>query len=400
MTALQKKPIKLGLEKVLENPRKYLKDYRIGLICHPASVNHQFRHAADLFHESPEINLTTLFGPQHGIRGDVQDNMIETSHAFDARTERPIFSLYSETREPTEEMLANVDALVFDLQDVGCRVYTFIYTMANCMKACAKYGKKMIVLDRPNPINGTDVEGNLLEVGHESFVGMFPIPMRHGMTVGELAQLFNEDFSLRCDLEVVTMDGWSREAFADEADFPWVMPSPNMPTVDTAVVFPGTVYFEGTQVSEGRGTTRPFEIIGAPYINSYDYAKALNALKLPGVIFRDIEFKPTFQKHAGELCGGAFVHVTDRRIFKPVITGVAMTKIIFDLYPNEFKWKNPPYEYEFERNPFDVIHGSIKLREQFEKSASVREIAESWQIDEGDFKKAMERHLLYQSNLK
>lgn len=241
MALLQRKAVKIGLEKILENPKEILKDQRVGLICNPASVNRQFKHAADLFHDHPDINLTTLFGPQHGIRGDVQDNMIETSHTIDSRTERPIYSLYSETREPTEEMLANVDTLVFDLQDIGCRVYTFIYTMANCMKACAKFGKKMIVLDRPNPINGVDVEGNLLELGHESFVGMYPIPMRHGMTVGELAQLFNTDFELHCDLEVVTMDGWSREDFADETDAPWVMPSPNMPTVDTAVVFPGTV---------------------------------------------------------------------------------------------------------------------------------------------------------------
>lgn len=395
MAILQRKAVKIGLEKVLENPKKFLKDLRIGLICNPASVDHQFRHAADLFHESPHINLTTLFGPQHGIRGDVQDNMIETSHSIDSRTERPIYSLYSETREPTEEMLANVDALVFDLQDVGCRVYTFIYTMANCMRACAKYGKKMFVLDRPNPINGIDVEGNLLELGHESFVGMYPIPMRHGMTVGELAQLFNKDFELHCDLEVVTMDGWNRKYFGDETDAPWVMPSPNMPTVDTAVVFPGTVYFEGTQVSEGRGTTRPFEIVGAPYINSYEYVKALSSLELPGVTFRAVEFLPTFQKHAQIVCGGAFVHVLDREIFKPVITGIAMIKAAYDLYREEFKWKNPPYEYVFDRNPFDVIHGSTKLREQFESGVSVSEIKSSWANDENEFLKTREKYLLY-----
>ena len=220
-----------------------------------------------MFFEHPEIDLTALFGPQHGIRGDVQDNMIETAHTIDKYTGLPVYSLYSETREPTEEMLSDLDALVFDLQDVGCRVYTFIYTMANAMTACAKFGKKFFVLDRPNPIGGVTVEGNLLEKGHESFVGMYPIPMRHGMTVGELAKFFNDEFEISCDLEVVTMDNWSREDFYDETDAPWVMPSPNMPTVETAVVFPATVYFEGTQVSEGRGTTRPFEIVGAPYIS-------------------------------------------------------------------------------------------------------------------------------------
>lgn len=395
MTKLQKKPVKLGLEKVLENPEKYFGTSRVGLICNQASVDHQFRHAADLFFENSGINLTTLFGPQHGIRGDVQDNMVETSHTVDSVTERPIYSLYSETREPTESMLADVDALVFDLQDVGCRVYTFIYTMANAMKACAKYGKKMFVLDRPNPINGKDIEGNILELGHESFVGMYPIPMRHGMTVGELAKLFNTDFELRCDLEVVTMDGWSREDFYDETDAPWVMPSPNMPTNDTAVVFPGTVYFEGTQISEGRGTTRPFEIVGAPYINSRELVKSLNQLQLTGVIFRAVEFMPTFQKSAGKVCGGVFLHITDREVFKPVITGLGIAKTIYDLYPEDFKWKESAYEYVFDRNPFDVIHGSTKLRESFEDKVELSEIEKSWQSGLKEFNKIRSQYLLY-----
>jgi uncharacterized protein YbbC (DUF1343 family) len=395
MAKLQRKAIKLGLEKVLDEQKHLLKDLRVGLICNQASVNHQYRHAADLFFENPDINLTTLFGPQHGIRGDVQDNMVETSHTIDRQTGLPVYSLYSETREPTAEMLENVDALVFDLQDVGCRVYTFIYTMANAMKACAKLGKKIIVLDRPNPINGIDVEGSLLEKGHESFVGMFPIPMRHGLTAGELAKLFNAEFSINCELEVVTMDEWSREDFYDETDAPWVMPSPNMPTVETTFVFPGTVYFEGTQVSEGRGTTRPFEIIGAPYINSDEYAEALNSLQLPGVTFRAVEFIPTFQKHADTGCGGAFVHVLDRSTFKPVLTGVAMVKICFDLYGAEFKWKNPPYEYVFDRNPFDVIAGTTKLRESFEQRIELAEIAESWKEDENLFRVSREKYFLY-----
>jgi uncharacterized protein YbbC (DUF1343 family) len=395
MARLQLKPIKLGLEKVLENPRKYFENLRVGLICNQATVNHQFQHAADLFFSHPDINLTTLFGPQHGIRGDVQDNMIETGHTTDQQTELPIYSLYSDTREPTESMLSKVDGLVFDLQDVGTRVYTFIYTMANAMRACARFGKKMYILDRPNPINGVEVEGNILEPGHESFVGMFPIPMRHGMTIAELARLFNEDFELRCDLEVITMEGWSREDYADETDCPWVMPSPNMPTVATAVVFPGTVYFEGTQMSEGRGTTRPFEIIGAGYINSKEYTDALTSINLDGVIFRPIGFMPTFQKEAGKACGGTFVHVTQRELFKPVITGIAMAKVAFDLYPNEFKWKNPPYEYIFDRNPFDVIHGSTKLREAFEQGKSVPEIQATWTNGEQDFLKQRERFLLY-----
>lgn len=395
MAKLQRKAVKLGLEKVLDEQLHLLKNLRVGLICNQATVNHRFRHAADLFFENADINLTTLFGPQHGIRGDVQDNMIETSHTIDRKTGLPVYSLYSETREPTAEMLQNVDAMVFDLQDVGCRVYTFVYTMANAMKACAKFGKKMFVLDRPNPINGIEVEGSLLEKGHESFVGMFPIPMRHGLTSGELAKLFNSEFSINCELEVVTMDEWARADFYDETDAPWVMPSPNMPTVDTTVVFPATVYFEGTQVSEGRGTTRPFEIVGAPFINSDEYAGALNSLELPGVTFRAVEFLPTFQKHAETGCGGVFIHVLDREAFKPVITGAAMIKTCFDLYGSEFKWKNPPYEYVFDRNPFDVIAGTTRLRESFEQGMSLSEIESSWLEDEKSFRALREKYFLY-----
>lgn len=395
MTKLQFKSVKLGLEKVLDEKIDVLRNLRVGLICNQASVNHEFQHAADLFKDNAQINLVKLFGPQHGIRGDVQDNMIETSHGIDQTTGLPVFSLYSETREPTEEMLSGLDALVFDLQDVGGRVYTFIYTMANSMIACRKFGKKMIVLDRPNPIGGIAVEGGTLEKGHESFVGQYPIPMRHGLTVGELAALFNWEFGINCELEIITMDDWERADFYDDTDAPWVMPSPNIPTVDSTVIFPGTVFFEGTQVSEGRGTTRPFEIIGAPYIDAKKLADALCSLELSGVYFRPINFLPTFQKHAGKTCGGVFVHILDREALEPVITGLAMVKTIFDMYPNEFKWKNPPYEYVFDRNPFDVIAGTEKTRNLIEGNSSVEEIKLSWQKDVEDFKQLREQYLLY-----
>ncbi|HSK71263.1 MAG TPA: DUF1343 domain-containing protein [Pyrinomonadaceae bacterium] len=391
----QQQQVKLGLEKVLDEAAEVLKGLRVGLICNQASVNHHYQHAADLFFENSDINLNALFGPQHGIRGDVQDNMIETSHSTDASTKLPVYSLYSETREPTEEMLQNLDALVFDLQDVGCRVYTFIYTMANAMRACAKFGKEMVVLDRPNPIGGIAVEGSVLEKGHESFVGQFPIPMRHGMTTGELALLFNRESGLNCDLQVVEMEGWSRDLYFDETDAPWAMPSPNIPAVDTTVVFPGTVYFEGTQISEGRGTTRPFEIVGAPFVDANDFADALKSLELGGVIFRPISFLPTFQKHSGEVCGGVFLHVSDREVFEPVITGIAMVKVLFEMYPNDFKWKNTPYEYVFDRNPFDVIAGTTKLREQIEQGTPVEEIKKSWEKDVEEFCQLRSKYLLY-----
>ncbi len=395
MAKLQRKSIRLGLEKVLNEQKNFLKSLRIGLICNQASVNHRFQHAADLFFENDKLNLVSLFGPQHGMRGDVQDNMVETSHIIDKSTKLPIYSLYSETRQPTEEMLSSIDALVFDLQDVGGRVYTFIYTMANAMRACAKFGKKMFVLDRPNPIGGLSVEGNFLEKGHESFVGQFPIPMRHGLTVGELAKLFNKEFNINCELKVITMNNWERKDFYDETDAPWVMPSPNIPTVDTTVVFPSTVYFEGTQVSEGRGTTRPFEIVGAPYIDSKEFADALSSIKLPGVIFRAINFLPTFQKHSNQRCGGIFLHITERDSFEPVITGLAMVKTIYELYPNDFKWKDTPYEYEFDRNPFDVIAGTTKIREMIEKGKSIDEIKLSWKKDVKGFNEIREKYFLY-----
>ncbi|MDQ6832591.1 MAG: DUF1343 domain-containing protein, partial [Chloroflexota bacterium] len=246
--------MRLGLDVLLDDPRAILGDARVGLICHPASVDHRFRHAADLFHAHPAINLTTLFGPQHGIWGQTQDDMIEWEGFADARTGLPVYSLYGEHRKPTPAMLTECDLLVVDLQDVGTRIYTFIYTMALTMQAAREAGKRVIVLDRPNPINGVQMDGNLLEPGHASFVGMYPLPTRHGMTIGELAGMFNDAFGIGCDLAVVPMEGWRRAMWHDDAGAPWVLPSPNMPTLDSATVFPGAVHIEGTTISEGRGT--------------------------------------------------------------------------------------------------------------------------------------------------
>jgi uncharacterized protein YbbC (DUF1343 family) len=392
---MTRRPIKLGVERLLEEQLDLVRDARVGLICNQASVNHEFKHAADIFHEHPDVALRALFGPQHGIRGDVQDNMIETEHTVDQETGLPIHSLYSETREPTEEMLKDIDVLVFDMQDVGCRIYTFAYTMANCMTAARKFGKRVIVCDRPNPINGIDVAGNVLESEQASFVGLFPIPTRHGMTLGELARMFNEHFELHCELDVVKMDGWERNRWHDQTDAPWVLPSPNIPTLDSATVFPGTVHFEGTQISEGRGTTRPFELIGAPYINAEEYARTLNALNLPGVFFRSCIFRPTFQKHAGISCGGVQLHVTNRTEFEPVITGVAMVKVAYDLYQDEFRWKEPPYEYVYDRNPFDVIAGTSSVREAIETGSTIEDIQRGWSEGLNAFKEVRERYLLY-----
>jgi uncharacterized protein YbbC (DUF1343 family) len=385
----------LGLEKLLQGGTSF-RGARLGLVCNQASVDHNYQHAADLLHQHPELDLRALFGPQHGIRGDVQDNMIETEHGMDRKTGLPVHSLYSETREPTEAMLRDIDVVVFDMQDVGCRIYTFVYTLANCMRAAKKWGKRVVVCDRPNPISGAVISGNVLEPEYASFVGQFPIPTRHGMTVAELARMFKDHFNIRCELEVLSMEGWRREYWHDETDAPWVMPSPNMPTLNSATVFPGTVHFEGTQLSEGRGTTRPFELIGAPYIDPDAYAANLNALGFPGVFFRSCGFQPTFQKHAGVSCGGVQIHVKDRKSFEPVITGVALVKLAYDMYPDQFRWKDPPYEYVYDQNPFDVISGTNKIREAIEQGSQLQEIEGSWKVGLAEFRTLREGYLMYQ----
>jgi uncharacterized protein YbbC (DUF1343 family) len=322
--------------------------------------------------------------------------MVETPHTMDTETGLPVYSLYSETREPTEEMLRDVDVLVCDLQDIGCRIYTFIYTIANCMRVARRLGKRVVVCDRPNPIGGVAVEGNVLEKGFESFVGQYALPTRHGMTAGELARMFNEHWGIGCELEVVPLEGWSRDLWFDETDIPWVMPSPNIPTLDSATVFPGTVHLEGTQMSEGRGTTRPFELVGAPYIEASEFARSLEALSLPGVKFRPTNFQPTFQKHAGVTCGGVQIHVQDREVFRPVMTGLAIIKACYDSYGDAFRWKEPPYEYVFDKNPFDVISGTDRMRNAFERGDTLQEMEESWR-EEGleHFLGEREKFLIY-----
>jgi uncharacterized protein YbbC (DUF1343 family) len=367
----------------------------VGLVCNPASVDGRLSHAADLVFDAEGVTLAALFGPQHGFRADLQDNMIESPHATDARRRVPVHSLYSETREPTAEMLRGLDVLVVDLQDVGARIYTFVYTMANCLRAAARHGLPVVVCDRPNPIGGEAVEGPMLEPGYESFVGLFPIPMRHGMTVGELAELFNSHFAIGADLEVVRIEGWSRAEYFDETGLPWVIPSPNMPTLDTAIVYPGAVLFEGTQLSEGRGTTRPFELLGAPWVDAERVSAELNGLQLPGVHYRPVIFEPTFHKFAHEACGGCQIHVTDRRVFQPVLAAVAVMAAFHRANPGRFAWRQPPYEYEHDKMPIDILAGSPALRTRIEAGGGAREIAAAWQEAVQAFEPVRRACLLY-----
>jgi uncharacterized protein YbbC (DUF1343 family) len=385
-----------GIEALLRNRKELIRGERLGAVVHPASVLSNLQHTADALYRSKDLRLVALLGPQHGARGEKQDNMVESEFYRDPDTGLPVHSLYGETRRPTEEMLAGIDILIVDLQDVGARIYTFIHTMAYCMEACARYGKRLVVLDRPNPINGRQVEGNLLIPEYRSFVGLYPIPMRHGMTIGELALFLNAEFQIHCDLTVIEMEGWKRAYWFDQTGLPWVQPSPNLPALDSAIVYPGSVLLEGTLMSEGRGTTRPFELIGAPYIQSGQYAERLNASGLPGVWFRPVYFQPTFQKWTGQVCGGIQIHVKDRNAFEPFLTGIATISIARSLYPESFEWRRPPYEYEYEKMPIQILCGGKGIPDMIESGSTLDQIRSSWQDDVDDFERRRRRYLLYE----
>jgi len=385
--------VRLGCERLIDSGR--LRGHRIGIVCNPASVDAAYNHVIDRLGSQPGVTITAIFGPQHGFRSDVQDNMIETPHGRDPVRRVPIYSLYSETREPTAAMLEGLDTLVVDLQEVGVRIYTYVYTMANCLRACGRHGVTVLVCDRPNPIGGLAVEGPMLQPGFESFVGMFPIPMRHGMTIGELARLFNNRFGLGANLEVIPMEGWARSMYFDDTRLAWVMPSPNIPTLDTATVYPGTVLVEGTMLSEGRGTTRPFELVGAPWIHAERLAAALNARGLDGARFRPTVFEPTFQKHARTPCGGCQIHVLDRTVFAPCATAAALLLECYRQDPAQFEWRQPPYEYEHSKMPIDILAGSSALREQVEAQMPLEDIVESWEPGLVDFEDMRRESLLY-----
>lgn len=377
-----------GIEVLLAEPPDLLRGKRIGLITNPTGVDRQLRSDIDLLARHPSLRLVALFGPEHGVRGNAQAGE-KVGASRDAATGLPVFSLYGEHREPTPEMLKDIDVLLFDIQDVGARFYTYPYTLAGAMRAAKRAGIPVVVLDRPNPLGGVQVEGPVLEPEYASFVGQFPIPVRHGMTIGELARLFNDAFAIGAELHVVPVKGWNRNEAEPGNKLSWVAPSPNMPTPDTALVYPGTALFEGTNVSEGRGTTRPFETIGAPFINAEKLATHMNALGLPGVRFRPAWFTPTFSKHAGVLCGGVQIHVTDRNAFLPFRTGLALLKAIHDLHPQAFRFEagEPPF--------FDKLAGNGWIRQSIEAGESVDVMEARWQPELRRFEETRRRYLLY-----
>ncbi|OGH58437.1 MAG: hypothetical protein A3G34_08180 [Candidatus Lindowbacteria bacterium RIFCSPLOWO2_12_FULL_62_27] len=368
--------VRTGLDRVAAKETaavRAMRGLKIGLLAHPASVDRRLAHAAEIFSSSRAWKLAALFSPQHGWQGEAQDNMIV------AKDPPRVHSLYGAVREPTAKMLAGIDAVVVDLQDVGTRVYTFVQTLYLVMRACARRGKKVIVLDRPNPIGGA-VEGPTLDPAYASFVGLTPLPLRHGMTIGEVARWYRTIDPGIMEPTVIGMRGGRRAIYFDDTGLPWVMPSPNMPAVDTAVVYPGTVLFEGTSLSEGRGTTRPFEIIGAPGVPPDRLARELESYRLPGARFRALRFQPTFNKHAGRICGGVQIHVTDRRAFRATLTGAAILKA-FRRLDRGFRWKKPPYEYEYRNYPIDILAGTDRLRRMIDGDAPVSAFREWFESD-------------------
>ena len=382
----KKQKVSPGIEVLLKEEKKLLKGKKVGLITNPTGIDSHLTSVVDLLHDDPEIQLTTLFGPEHGVRGDAQAGA-SVDFYEDEKTGLPVYSLYGKTKKPTSEMLKDVEVLVFDIQDVGTRYYTYIYTMAYAMEAAKENDIPFIVLDRPNPQGGEAVEGPVLEQEFSSFVGMYPIPLKHGMTVGELATLFNKEFKIGANLQVIKMKGWKRDMDYDATGLPFVLPSPNMPTVSTAFVYPATGLIEGTNVSEGRGTTKPFELIGAPYINGDVLAGKLNALRLPGVQFRGASFTPMFSKYAGQLSHGVEIYVTDRKKFKTVPTGLHLIKTIHDLYPDDFEF--------LQANNFNLLIGNGWVKGKIEDGSSVNEIMNEYQDDLDAFKKVRKNYLLY-----
>ena len=352
-------PVRLSVDHLAELWPAQFRGARIAALVHPASVSSKLEHTSKILerHNGDLFRIAAFFGPQHGFFGQTQDNMIEWKSYEHPRLGVSVYSLYGEHREPTAAMLKDVDLVLVDLQDVGARYYTFIWTLYLTMRACEKHGASMLVLDRPNPINGVSIEGPVLDLSYKSFVGMHPIPVRHGRTIGELAQQFHDEAFPNGRLSILPMKNWERAMWFDETGLPWVMPSPNMPTLDTATVYPGMCLLEGTNISEGRGTTRPFEIFGAPFVDAEDCCRELNALQLPGIFFRENYFEPTFQKFAGQLCGGAQLHVTDREFFRPFETGVQIIRCLRRMYGDSFQWRKPPYEYETEKLPIEILLG-------------------------------------------
>ncbi|MDY6839003.1 MAG: DUF1343 domain-containing protein [Thermodesulfobacteriota bacterium] len=389
------KPVQTGIETLVADPLPMVRGKRLGLLANAASVAKDLQPSWRLIQDHFPDQLRVLFSPQHGFYAEKQDNMVPSEDWSHPLLKIPVYSLYGQRTAPTDPMLEQIDTLIIDLQDVGTRVYTFIYTMALCLQAAGSHGTQVVVLDRPNPLGGKRLEGNCLKPALASFVGMYPIPMRHGLTMGELAQLFVGHFGIACDVTVVPMLGWRRDMLFHDTGLPWVAPSPNLPTSTSALVYPGQVLWEGTNVSEGRGTTQPFEIFGAPFINAAAVQEHLLGQNLAGLYLRPLVFEPTSNKWTGELCHGFQLHILDPAAYRPYITTLTILQAVVSLYPDRFQWKPPPYEYELEKMPFDMITGDPAIRQAMVDAVAVQDLGKTWQDDLEDFKDMRKAYLLY-----
>jgi uncharacterized protein YbbC (DUF1343 family) len=387
-------PVQTGLDVLLDHRLGLLRGRRVGLLAHQASVDRRLVHAVARLRELRGVRLVALFSPEHGLWGAAQD-LAAVASTRDALTGLRVISLYGARLAPTPAMLRGLDLLLIDLQDVGSRYYTFQWTMALAIQACARAGVRVLVLDRPNPLGGALVEGNIPDPAFASFVGLYPLPARPGLTIGEVARHLQAFHRLDGAVDVVALRGWRRVMLWEDTGLPWVPPSPNMPTPDTARVYPGGCLLEGTNLSEGRGTTRPFEWVGAPWLDPHAYASALAAEGLPGIVFRPARFRPTFQKWAGRLCGGVQLHVTDRARFKPFLTGLALVAVARRLAPRAFRWRRPPYEYERRRLPIDILLGTDRIRLALERGRPLREIERGWQAALARWRRQRARALIY-----
>jgi uncharacterized protein YbbC (DUF1343 family) len=383
----------LGIDRLLQNDFKGMRGMKVGLLSNISCCNSGLRPTVSIFERSSKVVLNAIFAPEHGFHCALQDQIKVPDSQHHGRV--MVHSLYGRKLKPTRHALRALDAIVIDLPDIGTRYYTFLWSAMLLAREAAKSGKKVFVLDRPNPLNGMIVQGPMIDPGYESFVGLYSIPIRHGMTMGELCNMFNQEYNLGADITVIKMKGWRREMCAPDTGIPWTVPSPNMPSFATALIYPGMCLLEGTNVSEGRGTTKPFEILGAPWIEPYALAHSLNRCNIPGAIFRPIDFMPTFHKYRKKLCGGVQLHVKDHTRFSPIITGLQTIKKIHSMFREEFRWRKPPYEFEKEKMPFDILIGNSWIREAIEKNTPVDTIQKRWHPALNRFKDKRKDYLLY-----
>ncbi|WP_125154161.1 exo-beta-N-acetylmuramidase NamZ family protein [Clostridium rectalis] len=378
--------VKLGID----NLNKYINEFqgkRVGLVTNTTGIDSAFESTIDILNKN--TNLVSLYSPEHGIRGDIQAGEVIKDY-IDDKTGINVFSLYGKNKKPTYEMIKDIDIIAFDIQDVGARFYTYLYTMAYVMKSCKDYNKTFVIFDRPNPIGGVKVEGNILDINFKSFIGLYPIPQRYALTIGEIATLFNKEFKIDCNLIVAKMQGWKREMYFEDTMLPWVMPSPNIPTIDTALVYVGTCIFEGTNISEGRGTTKPFELIGAPFLNSFELSEEMNSLNLPGVKFTPAHFIPTFSKYKNELCKGVQIHVLDRIKFNSLETGLTLFYYIRHFSKENFYFIKP-----FTVNKKSLVDYNTGCEYIRDGVLSLEEIISKWRKESKKFKLIKEKYHLY-----